>query len=181
MSAATLILFGHSSGAMAAAGTVFERPVPTTGCLGGAALPPISGLVTREGDWLLAWLPDWDGVLAADPGMLEVATPWSIVSRDRAVRVAMLVSDGPGMPDLPVEKLASRDPSGALRKQLEANGALADGFISDAESQQLLFSLLKAQGNPVTLDVMPNSSHWDLGLEGWPVFLAAFSKASRSR
>jgi hypothetical protein len=36
----------------------------------------------------------------------------------------------------------------------------------------------KAQGNPVTLDVMPDSSHAYLRGAGWDVFLAAFPKAA---
>ena len=37
-----------------------------------------------------------------------------------------------------------RDPSGVLRAQLEANGALSDGILDALEAQQLLFSILKA-------------------------------------
>jgi len=44
--------------------------------------------------------------------------------------------------------------------------------------QQLLFSVLKAQGNPVSLDVMPGSTHLSLSDEGWKIFLAAFPKAA---
>jgi hypothetical protein len=71
-----------------------------------------------------------------------------------------------------------RDPTGALRAQLEANGALADGVLDALEAQQLLYSILKAQGNPVTLDLMPDTNHTTIGLAGWPVFLAAFDKAA---
>jgi hypothetical protein len=39
--------------------------------------------------------------------------------------------------------------------------------------------VLKAQGNPVTLDVMPDSSHAYLRGAGWDVFLAAFPKAAQ--
>ena len=67
---------------------------------------------------------------------------------------------------------------GDLRRQLEANGALADGMLDFAEAQQLLYSVLKAQGNPVSLDVMPGSTHASLSGEGWEVFLAAFQKAA---
>jgi hypothetical protein len=74
--------------------------------------------------------------------------------------------------------LAVRDPSGDLRRQLEANGALADGTIGFSDSQQLLYSVLKAQGNPVSLDVMPDSSHAWLRGAGWDVFLAAFPNAA---
>jgi hypothetical protein len=74
--------------------------------------------------------------------------------------------------------LAVRDPSGDLRRRLEASGAFADGTLDFVEVQQLLFSVLKAQGNPVSLDVMPDSVHDHLGTAGWPVFLAAFPKAA---
>jgi len=75
--------------------------------------------------------------------------------------------------------LAVRDPSGDLRRQLEANGAFADGRVDLTDVQQLLYSVLSAQGNPVTLDVMPDSSHAWLRGEGWDVFLAAFPKAAQ--
>jgi len=39
-------------------------------------------------------------------------------------------------------------------------------------------SVLKAQGNPVTLDLMPDTNHTTIGLAGWPVFLAAFENAA---
>ena len=69
-------------------------------------------------------------------------------------------------------------PVGALRKRLEKAGAFTDGKLDMVEVQQLLFSVLEAQGNPVSLDVMPVSVHDHLGAAGWPVFLAAFSKAA---
>jgi hypothetical protein len=74
--------------------------------------------------------------------------------------------------------LAARDPSGDLRRQLEANGAFADGTIGQADAQQLLFSVLEAQGNPVSLDVLPGSTHISLGDAGWKAFLAAFPRAA---
>ena len=66
----------------------------------------------------------------------------------------------------------------ALRKQLEASGALTDRVFDFVDGQQLLYSALKAQGNPVTLDAMPGSTHAYLSAEGWKVFLAAFPKAA---
>jgi hypothetical protein len=77
-----------------------------------------------------------------------------------------------------VSWLAARDPSGDLRRQLEANGAFTDGEFDMVDLQQLLFSVLKAQGNPVSLDVMPDSNHEYLVGGGWDVFLAAFRKAA---
>jgi len=72
---------------------------------------------------------------------------------------------------------APRDPSGVLRKWFDRIGALADSSIDITDELQLLFSVLKAQGNPVSLDVMPDSTHDGIGGTGWDVFLAAFGKA----
>ena len=98
----------------------------------------------------------------------------------------MLVSEDPGPifereagdPWAADSWLAVRDPSGDLRRQLEANGAFANGIFDLVDEQQLLFSVLEAQGNPVSLDVMPGSIHDSLSDEGWKVFLAAFGKAA---
>jgi hypothetical protein len=71
-----------------------------------------------------------------------------------------------------------RDPSGVLRRQLEANGAFADGTIGFADEQQLLYSVLRAQGSPVSLNVLPDSVHDRLSDAGWKVCPAAFPKAT---
>jgi len=55
---------------------------------------------------------------------------------------------------------------------------LADGIFDFVDGQRLLYSVLEAQGNPVSLDVMPDSNHIFLSDEGWKVFLAAFPKAA---
>jgi hypothetical protein len=196
---ATIIEFGHSAGAHPATMTAFERTQPNAGCLGGDSLGEIDALVTWEGNWLLTLthpvVQDWDGILASDPRIMDAVTPWNYLASDTHLKVVMLVSDDPRAsleseyPGVTVDRevgdpwaadswLAVRDPSGDLRRRLEANGALADGTLEFVEVQELLFSVLKAQGNPVTLDVMPDSSHAYLGDAGWPVFLAAFPKAA---
>jgi BD-FAE len=184
---ATMIVFGHSGGAHGAAMVTFARPEPTAGCLGGSTLGAIDALVTWEGNWLLSVnYPDWDGALAADPRVMDAVTPWKHLAGHTDQKVVMLVSEKPGTfferevgdPWAADSWLAVRDPSGDLRRQLEANGAFADGKLDFVEVQQLLFSVLKAQGNPVSLDVMPDSVHDRLGAAGWPVFLAAFGKAA---
>jgi dienelactone hydrolase len=196
---ATVILFGHSGGASIGAQVAFARPEPSAGCLGGTTLGEIDALVTWEGNFILSVnMPDLDGILAADPRVLDVITPWSHLAEHTDQKVVMLVSEDPSLslksefPGLIVERpvgdpwaadswLAVRDPSGDLRRQLEANGAIADRTIGFADAQQLLYSVLKAQGNPVTLDVMPDSSHAWLRGAGWDVFLAAFSKAAQRK
>jgi hypothetical protein len=191
-----MIVFGHSGGANNGAMVAFARPEPSAGCLGGTTLGEIDALVTWEGNWLLSLnMPDLDGILAAEPRVLGVQTPWRYLGEHKDQKVVMLVSEDPkaslrvefpglvesrpvGDPWAADSWLAVRDPSGDLRRQLEANGAFADGTVGFADSQQLLYSVLKAQGNPVTLDVMPDSSHAWLAGKGWDVFLAAFPKAA---
>jgi acetyl esterase/lipase len=193
---ATMIVFGHSGGAHPAAMVAFARPEPTAGCLGGPTLGAIDALVTWEGNWLLSLdETTWDAALAEDPRVMDVITPWTYLAEHKDQKVVMLVSEDPNasleaeFPGLIVDRpvgdwwaadswLAVRDPSGDLRRQLEANGALADGTINLADAQQLLYSVLKAQGNPVSLDVMPDSSHAYLRGAGWDVFLTAFPKAA---
>jgi len=193
----TMIVFGHSGGAHPAAMVAFARPKPTAGCLGSATLGKIDALVTWEGNWLLSINgPDWNSALAEDPTVMDAVTPWKYLAGHKDLKVVMLVSEDPNasleseFPGLVVDRpvgdpwaadswLAVRDPSGDLRRQLVSIGALADGKIDLADSQQLLYSVLKAQGNPVTLDVMPDSSHAYLRGAGWDVFLAAFPKAAQ--
>lgn len=179
---ATLIVYGHSAGANVGTMVAFARPEPTAGCLGGATLGAITGLVTYEGDWM-AIDPTWDSVLAADPRFRDLYTPWTYLAQHADLPVAMLVSESPGPywrdvadPAVANTFFAPRDPSGSLRAKLEQMGALADGRYDLTELQQLLYSVLKAQGNPVSLDVLPESSHDVLRGKGWDVLLAAFGK-----
>jgi hypothetical protein len=117
---------------------------------------------------------------------MDAFTPWRHLAEHKDLKVEMLVSEDPGadldrpLPDAEAMDayFAPRDPSGVLRRQLEANGAFTDGNLGLAEVQGLLFSVLEAQGNPVSLDVLPDSTHISLGGEGWKVFLAAFEKAA---
>lgn len=196
---ATLIVFGHSAGAQTGAMVTFARPGPSAGCLAGSTLGDIDALVTWEGNWLLSMVHpivmDLDGVLAADPRIRDALTPWTSLAGHNDQKVVMLVSEDPStsllheLPGVIVDRpvgnswaadswLAVRDPSGELRRQLEADGAFADGILAFTEVQQLLASVLEAQGNPVSLDVMPDSSHAYVLGAGWPVFLAAFEKAA---
>lgn len=172
----TIIVFGHSAGAMPGAALAFAPGKPATGCLGGD-LRPVDALVTWEGDWLFSDSM-WKDILAADPTLVDAFSIWPKLPLRKNVKVDLLAGETSDMPDLAVADLAVRDPTGALRQQLSRNGALADGNITIAESQLLLFSMLKAQGNPVTLEVMPESGHEYINGEGWSVFLAAFDRVA---
>jgi hypothetical protein len=166
-----------------------HRPQPASGSLGDATLGEIDALVTWDGEWLAqATYAGWDERIAADPRVFDALAPWAYLPAHTDLRVVMLSETDANADfnyDRPLPDEAAmgaffgpRDPSGLLRAQLEANGALADGVIDMLDAQQLLFSILKAQGNPVTLDVMPDTNHTTIGTAGWPVFLAAFQKAA---
>jgi dienelactone hydrolase len=185
---ATMIVFGHSSGANTAAMVAFARPEPSAGCLVGATPGSIDALITWDGDWMLqTTYAGWDELLATDQRVMAAVTPWTYLAEHKDLRVVLLgetdaTADYDYDRPLPDPKatdayFAPRDPSGALRRQLEANGALADGNLDVLESQRLLFSVLEAQGNPVSLDILPDSNHTTLSEAGWKVFLAAFPKA----
>jgi hypothetical protein len=115
-------------------------------------------------------------------------TPWTYLAEHKDQKVVMLASEIPKadivldrpLPDPEAMNafFARRDPTGVLRRQLEANGALTDGILDLREAQELLFSVLEAQGSPVSLDVLPGSNHISLSDAGWKVFLAAFPKAA---
>jgi acetyl esterase/lipase len=96
----------------------------------------------------------------------------------------MLLSEDPGPQveapftgaDLP-GFLALRDRDGTMKRLIEATGAITDGIFSAADEQRVFYEALREQGNPVSLDIMPGSTHLTLSDEGWKVFLAAFEKA----
>ena len=184
---ATTVVYGWAAGANVAATVAFARPAPTAGCLGGATLGPIHALVAWAGGWALSVNnPDWDAILAAEPAAMDAATPWAHLAEQPNLKVVMLVSETPGLglerevgdPWAADSWLAPRDPSGDLRRRLEASGAFADGILDWLEVQQLLFTALQDQGNPVSLDVLPDSTEESLQGGGWDVFLAAFEKAA---
>jgi acetyl esterase/lipase len=187
---AAMIVFGHSAGANTAAMVAFARPEPSAGCLVRAAPGAIDALVTWDGDWLLqTTYMGWDELLAADPRVMAATTPWTHLAAHKDLKVVLLGEteanadydyDRP-LPDAKATDayFAPRDPSGALRRQLEASGALADGNLDVLDSQRLLFSVLESQGNPVSLDILPGSNHTHLSDAGWKVFLAAFPKAAQ--
>ena len=74
---AHLTLFGHSAGAMEAASEAFSGAAASKGGLEGAGSTIPESLVLFDGDWMIASIPMWNRLLAADPGIMQVATPGS--------------------------------------------------------------------------------------------------------
>jgi hypothetical protein len=174
---ARMIAFGHSGGGNIASVVAFARPAPTEGCRGGTKLGAIDALIAWEGDWVLA-PPFWDSVLADEPAVLDALTPWKHLADRRDLPVYFTVSDKPGLGREDGAWLEVRDPSGTFRRLFEAIGALDDGYMGVDELQAMFARALEAQGNPVTYEVMPDSTHESISPEGWKVFVAAFRKAA---
>ncbi len=177
----TLVLFGHSAGANTASVLAFNRPTPSEGCPGGDELGPISSLVTFEGDWLFMDSM-WHQVIPDDPAVLSEGTPWNGLEEHADLPVVMLVSEGSGgvtdppLGDPPVDLATERDPV-ALRAALRT--ALTDGEDGDiGQEQAVLYTALKANGNPVSLSELPGANHDSIGLSGRPALLAAIDEAA---
>jgi hypothetical protein len=58
--------------------------------------------------------------------------------------------------------LALRDKDGSLARLMNSTGAIDDGIFSVADEQRVLYEALREQGNPVSLDIMPGSTHMSL-------------------
>lgn len=186
----SMILFGHSGGADLAAAIAFTHPAPTKGCPGGTSVGPIHALVTWDGDWTLTD-PGWDKPLAADPSTWDALTPFSSIASDRSLKVVVLASGIVGQYARNLSDSTALDafftvrgPRGVLRQQLQAIGALDDKTYDMQEIQRLFYTLLKEQGNPVTLTLLPGASHDSMGKrmqdEAMSVFVAAFNAAAGS-
>jgi acetyl esterase/lipase len=184
----SLILFGHSGGADLAADIAFTHPAPTSGCPGGPSVGPIHALVTWDGDWTLTD-PGWDTPLAADPSAWDTLAPFSSIASDRTLKVEMLASGIVGQYARHLSSPAALDaffkvrgPSGVLRQELQAIGALDDKTYDMQEIQRLFYTVLRKQGNPVTLTLLPGASHDSFGsamqAEAMSVFVAAFEAAA---
>jgi acetyl esterase/lipase len=185
----TLILFGHSAGANVAGRIAFTHPAPTPGCPGGTSLGPIHALVTWDGDWTLTD-PSWEDELESNTSTSwNTYTPIAHTASDTTLKVVVLASGVVGAyeRDLSDPKVrhaffSVRDPSGTLRRQLAAIGALDDNAYDMQEIQRLFYTRLKSQGNPVTLTKLPDTSHDDFGSamgdEAMSVFVSAFEAAA---
>ena len=177
-----LLVFGYSGGSNVGSVVAFGGIQPSTGCSTDSETGPIDSLITFEGDFLAA--PEFDPILKAEPRWFDEYTPWAHLADRPALPVSMLLSEQPGptveapfsKADLPAF-LALRDNDGTLARLMQQTGAIDDGIFSVADEQRVLYEALREQGNPVSLDIMPGSSHMYLSEEGWKVFLAAFEKA----
>ena len=176
---AQLTLFGHSAGANEAAMEAFSGVSASKGGLEGAGSTTPESLVLFDPDLLLAGDPVWDKYLAADPGILQVLTPWQFVDRRVRFTITVLGSRDPAL-TRPVRNawakdtwLVVRDPSGRLRRGLESVGAFRGGrFVNDG-ALKLLVKRLRAAGDEARYVPLTDSTHTALSEEGMTSLLDA--------
>ena len=182
---AHLTLFGHSAGANEAAMEAFSGISASKGGLEGAGSSTPESLVLFDPDLLLAGDPMWDKYLAADPGILQVLTPWQYVDQPVEFTVTVL---GSGDPTLTRHArnvwakdswFAVRDPSGELRRGLEKVGAFSGGrFVNDG-ALKLLVKRLRAAGDAASYVQLADSTHVRLGEDGMASLLDALVPTSK--
>ena len=142
-----IVLVGNSAGAKQASMVALADTSP----LAGRAVPSAEwtpdGLLSWEGDWLLDD-PSWD-VFGQDlPALATVFTPWDALDHAAAVDVELAVSatSREELKRCPASEgadwLVDRDPTGSLRSELEAAGALADDCVDIGERADLLVAAM---------------------------------------
>ena len=172
-----LTLFGHSYGAMGATMEAFSGiPAAESGLHGAGSTIPES-LVVFDADYLLASFGD--DLLARDPSLMHVFTPWDHLGQQVDFPITMLDSVTPELSRNAWDAwdegswLDTRDPSGDLRRALEAMGVFDDDLYTNGDGMWLLAERMRADGDSVTYVTLTDSSHWELGPLGWESMLEA--------
>jgi hypothetical protein len=158
-----LTLYGYSAGAnqavMGALGGVSASKEALEGA--GSALP--DALVFYDPDILLS-NPMFDPVLARDPGVMQLETPWHLRGGRVDFPITIFSSGDPnlsrevGDPWAKDSWLAARDPSGDIRRGLEELGALNGDPLNNESLVRLLAQWFKADGDAVTYVKLPGLS-----------------------
>lgn len=143
---------------------------------GGSTIP--ESLVLFDPDYLCCD-PLWDKVLAADPSLMELQTPWHYLGRQVDFPITVIGSGDPnlsrelGDPWAEDSWLAVRDPSGDIRRGLQKLGALRGDFYTNDGPERLFVERVKADGDTVTYVRLTDSTHESLGEQGMESFLDA--------
>jgi hypothetical protein len=149
-----LTLYGFSAGAnqavMEALGDVSASQEALEGA--GSAIP--DALVFYDPDIFLS-NPMFDPVLARDPGVMQLETPWHLRGRRVDFPITIFSSGDPslsrqaGDPWAKDSWLAVRDPSGDIRRGLEELGVFDGDPLNNESLVRLLAQWLKADGDAV--------------------------------
>jgi predicted esterase len=174
-----LTLFGHSGGANQALMEPFSGAAASEGALAGAGSSIPESVVLFDADYLLAGTSMWDEVLAGEPSVMQLITPWPSLGRRVEFPITIIGSGDPGLsrelgdPWATDSWFVVRDPSGDIRRGLEKLGAFEGDRITNESIEQLLVERLKTDGDKVTYVRLSDSSHENLGPEGMESLLDA--------
>ena len=178
-------LFGYGGGAMQAVVEALSGASASEGALDGAGSTIPDSLVLFDPDYLLAdSSAPWDQVLAADPGVMALQTPWAHLGRRVDFPITVIGSGDPalvrelGDPWAKDSWLAVRDPSGDIRRGLEKLGALSGDLFTQTSIEQLFVERLKADGDTVTHIRLKDSTHDQLSTEDLKSLLDALVPGS---
>jgi hypothetical protein len=180
-----LTLFGHSGGANQALMEPFSGAAASEGALAGAGSSIPERAVVFDADYLLAGTSMWDEVLAGEPGVMQLLTPWPSLGRRVEFPITIIGSGDPGLSRKLGDPWATdswfvvRDPSGDIRRGLEKLGAFEGDRITNESIEQLLVERLEADDDTVTYVRLTDSSHEYLSPEGMESLLDALLPTSQ--
>jgi acetyl esterase/lipase len=144
-----LVLVGELYGANTASMVALGTADPSPGCLAVATEWSATGLVGLNADWL-ATAPYFDAVASA---AVEVFSPWALLGQAPTIPTKLVVtSDAVTVArrcdDRDAEWMTSRDPAGAMREQLDAVGAYADGCVDIGDEAEAMAAEMSAHSLP---------------------------------
>lgn len=164
----TLVLFGHSAGASAAATGGLRKAVPVADCSVSMAPFIADGLVLWEGDWMLTDSFTWDQYGDGLPALMEPITPWTWIDTAPTMSVVLVTTLG-GRRDLrscgisdPTSPYWVRDPDGWFRERLDTIKALEDDCIDVGEPTEVLADTMREHGYDLTELFLEHSGHVNL-------------------
>ncbi len=146
-------LYGANTASMVALGTADPYP----GCLASTTEWSATGLVGLNDDWL-AGAPFFDAVASA---AVEVFSPWALLDQAPTIPTKLVVtSDAVTVTgrcdDRDADWMTSRDPTGAMREQLDAVGAYEDGCVDMGDMADAMAAEMAAQGLPAEVVRLTN-------------------------
>jgi len=170
----TLVLFGHSGGASAAAMVGVHDATPIDDCAVEMTPFVADRMVLVEGDWLLGGdMEDADDL----PQLLEITTPWTWLTDAPTMPVTLVTTAGAkrtytrcGVTDA-VSTFWVRDPDGWFRERLDAFDALDDGCMDIEEATTVLAGAMEEHGFDATELFLEDSAHLGLSDEDQEVLV----------
>lgn len=142
-----LVLVGELYGANTASMVALGTPEPYPGCKATTTGHSAIALVGVNGDWL-ATFPMFDAVAAA---AVTAYSPWALLDRAPKIDTKLVVTPAAATvsqrcADQGTGWMAARDPTGAMREQLKAVGAYADGCVDFGDQAEAMAAQMSAQG-----------------------------------